>query len=388
MVNRIMSTIKRGSKFDRQTAPAHANNFSLIRLILAVLVLVSHAFELADGDRSREILTRLFGTISFGELAVDGFFVISGYLVTKSFLTADFRTYFMRRIIRIYPGFIVCFVVSIALCQLFSKPAVGLPFDLIVLNAIDAVFLLPPAVPGGYPHSHYPIANASIWTLAYEFRCYLILPCLALLGVFRSRKAVLIFTVCLLAAYLVYPEQYTNAPAVDALGAAKGSDTVLLRLLRYVDWFGVELPFFDIKFFTIFLVGSCFFLFEELISYRGRYAVIATLLLLVCLVAQRLADPAAAIFGGYMIFWFAFRVPPLSLSLWLNKTDLSYGTYLYGWPVQKVLMVFFAAINPYALLAFSLIADLAAAFVSWKVVEGPCLRLNAQFKAPSPATII
>jgi peptidoglycan/LPS O-acetylase OafA/YrhL len=64
----------------------HRNAFGFLRLLFASLVIVSHATELFDGNREREPLTRLFGTISFGDLAVDGFFIISGYLVVGSYL--------------------------------------------------------------------------------------------------------------------------------------------------------------------------------------------------------------------------------------------------------------------------------------------------------------
>ncbi len=50
------------------------NHFNFLRLMFASLVILPHAFELVDGDRSRELLTQLFGTLSFGELAVDGFY--------------------------------------------------------------------------------------------------------------------------------------------------------------------------------------------------------------------------------------------------------------------------------------------------------------------------
>lgn len=62
----------------------HDNNFGVLRLAFAFMVIVAHSFELIDGNRSREPLTRIFGTISFGELGVDGFFIVSGYLITQS----------------------------------------------------------------------------------------------------------------------------------------------------------------------------------------------------------------------------------------------------------------------------------------------------------------
>ncbi len=60
------------------------NNFNVMRLIFASLVLLSHSSELVDGDRHRELLTRVFGTISLGEVAVNGFFLLSGFLIIQS----------------------------------------------------------------------------------------------------------------------------------------------------------------------------------------------------------------------------------------------------------------------------------------------------------------
>lgn len=86
------------------------NNFGTLRLLLASLVIVSHTPEMLDGNRSRELLTMLFGTLSFGELAVDGFFIISGFLIAKSMiLGGSLKVFFVKRVARIVPGFMAAF---------------------------------------------------------------------------------------------------------------------------------------------------------------------------------------------------------------------------------------------------------------------------------------
>jgi peptidoglycan/LPS O-acetylase OafA/YrhL len=107
------------SQMSPSVKQTRANNFSVLRILFATLVILSHSTELIDGNRSSETLTRLFGTISFGVLAVDGFFIVSGYLITKSYLSSEPISYLVKRTLRIYPGFIVAFVVSIFLCKYF-----------------------------------------------------------------------------------------------------------------------------------------------------------------------------------------------------------------------------------------------------------------------------
>jgi peptidoglycan/LPS O-acetylase OafA/YrhL len=128
---------------------SRANNLGLVRLLFAALVVLSHAPELIDGNRSREPLTQVFGTLSLGELAVDGFFLVSGYLITRSYLnTRPFSAYLVKRAVRIYPGFLVASLVCIALVAPFAGG--DLSAASILQCGVRALLLLMPVVSGAF----------------------------------------------------------------------------------------------------------------------------------------------------------------------------------------------------------------------------------------------
>ena len=90
------------------------NNFDLLRLALAILVIFSHSYQLVTGGETAEPLhaaTR--GQLSSGLLAVGWFFAISGYLITQSWENSrTLWSYLKKRVYRIYPGFIVAMAVA------------------------------------------------------------------------------------------------------------------------------------------------------------------------------------------------------------------------------------------------------------------------------------
>ena len=154
----------------------HRNNFGFLRLLFATLVIISHSAELIDGNRSREPLTNLFGVLSFGELAVDAFFLISGYLVVQSFERSDSTlSYLMKRIRRIYPGFLVAYIA----CVFVVAPLVGndltiMSFGNLAHVIFDASTLHEPPRVFGFADLPYPSLNGSMWTIQVKFRCYLL----------------------------------------------------------------------------------------------------------------------------------------------------------------------------------------------------------------------
>lgn len=165
----------------------HENAFGFLRLLFASLVIVSHTPEMADGNPGRELLTQAFGTISFGEFAVDSFFIVSGYLITGSYLkNPDAWSYLKKRVLRIYPAFLVVSAISI-FC---IAPFVGADWATITSSLArhigDMIRLDPPFVEGAFKGTPYRSElNGAAWTIAYEFRCYILVLILGTCGIFN-----------------------------------------------------------------------------------------------------------------------------------------------------------------------------------------------------------
>jgi peptidoglycan/LPS O-acetylase OafA/YrhL len=330
------------------------NNFGFLRLLFAVLVIVSHSPELIDGDRRREILTRMFGTLSFGELAVDGFFLISGFLITKSFIESPgLSSYLCKRAIRIVPAYVVSFWI----CVLFVAPFAGCEKDVFAAHVLwqqlaHNLLLLPPEITGCFHSLRHASLNGSMWTIAYEFSCYLLTALLGLAGLYHSRKL----------------------PILGALVVL----FVLLHAFGYLDGFGVPgAAVFDsgktnTRFISVYLVGALFYLFGGKIRLTGSGALISLGLLLPALFLTELAETAVIVFGAYIMFWFALKAPIVRMGRF-TEVDISYGVYLYAWPIQSLLIRGHNEISPWMLCAVSTALAGCGGYWSWIVVEKPAL---------------
>jgi peptidoglycan/LPS O-acetylase OafA/YrhL len=335
------------------------NNINLFRLLFASMVVLSHSPELIDGNRSREILTNIFGTLSFGELGVDGFFIVSGYLVTQSFVNSSSSlNYLVKRIARIYPAFIVATLIT----YFVFGPIAQSPLDKLTAHdwtivSYYTLLLSQPIVPGfvGLPH---PLLNGAMWTIAFEFRCYLLILILGLLGVLRMRFLVLFVALLLLAmsALRIYP-----------------------AVAYHPEIFGV--PSLNIRFFGIFLAGASFYLFRDVIPYSASIAIAMLVALTGAMFIPFLAEAAVATLGGYLIFFAAFHLPTSRLAEMAIRYDVSYGLYLIAWPVQNSFIMYFPGISPWVLFVVSLTIATLYGFLSWILIEAPILN-NVRRPAP------
>ncbi len=334
------------------------NALGLLRLTFATLVIVSHTPEITDGDRSREPLSRIFGTISFGELAVDAFFVISGYLIVASYLhSPTIRNYLQKRLTRIYPGFVIASLVSL----LIVAPAVGASWAEIRadlprhLGKIAALQYL--EVPGTFQSLGHTEVNGAVWTIAYEFRCYLLVVMLGLIGALRRPGLIAIAAGVMMAVYVTIPS--------DQLRAV-GMNLPLSRV--WMGWLDTTL-----RLTSIFLFGSLFYLWRSHIALTGRGALIASAALIAALCWAPSAEAGVAIAGGYLIFAFAIWGRTAGLSGINNRNDISYGTYLYGWPIGAAVLWAFPSLPLPAAAIVTIGLALVAGWASWHAVEKPAI---------------
>jgi peptidoglycan/LPS O-acetylase OafA/YrhL len=337
----------------------HRNNVGLIRLVLASLVIIGHAPEMTDGNRHREPLTVLLGSLSLGELAVSGFFLLSGYLIAQSMMKTKSASYYLeRRVFRIYPAF----VVSYLLCVFMLGSIAGAhPWDFLPKTFARLLLLQDPMYyPGQFKGLHYPALNGSMWTIAYEFRCYLLV---AILGTYRllaNKRIVLGLTgICIF---------FSVCITFGTLGTTLDAPTTGVHGLYWL----IGAPSETIRLTAIFLVGVSFYICREALLplLDVRTALFGTVIV-VCLMYrnQHLATAAVAIFGSLPLFWLAFTAHLGVLQRINDKWDISYGTYLYGWPVAILILWLRPSISPWILATIALPVALLLGACSWWGVE-------------------
>jgi peptidoglycan/LPS O-acetylase OafA/YrhL len=357
---RKTETAANGATRQKQTKDRKAkltereNNFGLLRITFATLVILTHSFYFVDGNALREPLVRWFHTLEFGDVAVDGFFIISGYLVTKSFLRSRSNAeYIGKRVLRIYPGYIMACAVSVLIGINVGATLPHIDFTMIMVAYVQLLLMGGVHLDHTFSHSAYPGVNGSLWSISYEFRCYLLLIVLGMLGAFRNKRIIGLLTVCFL--FWVTMLDVTSTTGGNMMwGSLAG----------------------NVRTIALFLAGSSFFLFEDAIVYSRLYATASLAALLILLSYSNLATTALAVFGGYIVFWFALHGPTSSFSRATNQTDLSYGVYLYAWPIGELLVQFFRGLSPWLVFWFTVLIVYPVAFISWSLLEKPALGLK------------
>jgi peptidoglycan/LPS O-acetylase OafA/YrhL len=342
--------------FGSQIASRKSNNFNIIRLLLALMVIFSHSFPLAlgYGDGGNELLKSLTKRQeSLGAFAVDMFFFISGFLVTASWLRSkSMQDYLMKRVLRIYPGFIVAMVITsvlvLTVCPLFRKQVANSfsLYDWLVSLLQDLLFLTKSSIvdQGIFSGNPFPgMANQSLWTIPNEFSCYMIVLVIGLFCLFKRRF--LIF----LAALFVYGHY-----SISLFGGVSQSEECLIS----------------------FLTGVTVWLWRDKIPFSKLIACGCLIVLLVTSQFRPWLLVVIPVMGSYCVLWLAYA-PKLAFSRWADKTDLSYGTYLYAFPIQQMLAMNPALRHPWIIFILATPATLLVAWLSWNLIEKRFLAMKS-----------
>jgi peptidoglycan/LPS O-acetylase OafA/YrhL len=327
---------------------AHDNNFGALRLLLATLVIVGHSPPLALGYREGDTASTIVRSIAPHELAVNGFFLLSGYLITISVIRSrDIATYLSKRIGRIYPGFAVAYVVSLLLGLLAGGAfTASAPVEL-VRHGLAILRLAQPQMAGAYAGNPYQVLNGSLWTCSYEFACYLMVLLLQRIGLLARRNLVLGLVVVLV-----------------VLGT--------IADVSHIWW--LHKLHNPLRLSALFLTGGLFYLWRDHVHYRDRWGIAAAVGLALCLTSGWTRLAGAALFGGYLLFWSGFRPGSPRIRRIGQTTDISFGVYLYAWPIQNLLVWYNPGISPWAVCALAIPASAVAGYLSWTLVEKRFIR--------------
>lgn len=341
---------------------ARSNSIGFIRFVLAAMVLVGHSYLLGGfGDEVAWHWT--LGQENFGGIAVGGFFVLSGFLITRSYTTTTsvFR-FLWQRFLRIFPAFWVCLVVTaFVIGPLIWRTDHGgfsgyldisrdSPLDYVLRNARLTMrqynigdLLATAPVPRDL--------NGSLWTLIYELRCYLAVAALGVFGVFRRGRAMVVGLTAML-----WVLQIVHLAAPGGGGTLMPADLYLIRLS------------------FLFGLGACLFLYRDRVPMDDRAGVLATGLLLLSF-RYHVYFVIGQVALAYALLWAGWRLP----FRWFDRYgDFSYGLYLYAFPVQQLLAIYPQAVGHgqlwYVLVTFALVVPMSIA--SYYLVERPFLRLK------------
>ena len=357
-----------------QLAGTRRNNFDFLRFFFATLVVFSHSWPIFWGRNTLEPLSLVTdGRFTLGGLAVAGFFAISGFLVTQSWEhSGSAADYLKKRLLRIYPGWTAALLFCVFVVAPLSRPSHALLLrDPRTYTFLGQLFLQEHGfLPGVFPHNwQIGVPDGQTWTLRYELICYTLPLVLGLTGLLRRRLVVLALFVALLVVI--------NAQAFAAFPRPVPEPALPVPYFGRLD----PLPLFA----AYFLAGMLGYLYRDRIPH-------ARPLLLVCLMALVLTaftGPLAWLLfvtlptcGAYALFYIALS-PGIRMHDFGRHGDLSYGLYLYAWPVQMLIVQFFlysfSPLEHFAalgLFAAAWLLTLPLAALSWHFVEKPFLRLK------------
>jgi peptidoglycan/LPS O-acetylase OafA/YrhL len=328
------------------------NTLNALRLVLASGVVLFHSFEVTGQTLgwwpARQFMQSFW---------VDGFFAVSGFLIVRSWMRRpDVRGFLRARALRILPAFYVClFATAVVFAPVGAllagiNPMGIIPDALRYVGSNLGIYIVQTGIagtPARVPYAGY--WNVSLWTLFWEAACYVLVLIAGVTGLLRRSWTI-------------------PALAASAWLVALAGDMGLHHIAPIAQ---------AARFGLMFLMGAMLFKFARFVPASWASAGMSAA---VIIGSQLLPDYRliAAPFVAHLVMVIGSRVTAPRLRF---RNDLSYGTYIYGFPVQQLLVLAGAgAIGIPLFFAMSMVLTLCLAVLSWFFIERKALK----WKAPAP----
>jgi peptidoglycan/LPS O-acetylase OafA/YrhL len=347
-------------------------SFEFLRLVFALMVLISHLGSTSGlfKDWTLQMNNYLY---SIGNFAVFGFFFVSGYVITASWLSDPrLLPFLQKRILRIYPAYWICLLIGTFIIApfLYNNTTFQLQINYFIRN-ISAIFVTCNLTDFTVPGAKECI-NTPTWSLGFEILAYLGVAILGVLGLIKRKWFLILLYIGFLTLYYLR----VNYPVYDKLFANFGG-TWLQESFAFVVWF---------------LSGSLYYNFRDKIQLRYSYFILTIILTLGSIglgitrqfeMFYRFPQPffnfifdtfpfVGPITVGYIILFLANKLPTHSLK---NKIgDISYGVYIYGWLCERVLAYYNVQFISMPLYIYSVITfALICGILSYQFIERPIM---------------
>lgn len=338
------------------------NNFNLIRFIAASLVLFSHSFALTLGSGEAEPLRTTIG-MTWGLIAVDIFFITSGFLITSSYFSRNNLLAFVwARVLRIYPALIVAIIFCVFVVGVWfttnsmQEYLLNIQTYKYVARNTVLFFGVEHTLPGVFLDVPYKGAvNGSLWTLPYEVRMY----------------TILVFTFCSVSYIGKLIKFITIRNTILLI-------SVFSVLLKIVNHFQVILPVIFLHLFSMFFTGSAFFVWRDRVCLSSKLVLFGVPILLLSAINKDLFFTVYCLLLPYLIFYAAY-VPSGYVRKFNGYGDYSYGIYIYAFPVQQSAAAIYHNISVTTMIVVSFGVTLFLSMLSWHLIEKRFLKMKGAY---------
>jgi peptidoglycan/LPS O-acetylase OafA/YrhL len=335
--------------------PGHQNNFDVLRILAAALVILTHSWALTASE-GEPIQALSQDVLLGGALGVWIFFFISGYLVSESFQNRGLLAFIEARFLRIYPAFfasllfgvlIGAFVTTLPLAQYLTHEQT---LRYVVSSLLTEIQF---SLPGVFHELPVPDGiNGSLWSIPLELVMYLGVVIAGVLTLLRRPNIALLVLLTAIITLQAEPNRVLLIPRVTDLYMLPTVLCFLLGMLFYTNRTRIPLHGFGVIFIVATLIIS------GLYFPKGN--------ILVCFAI------------AYTTAWFAYH-PRIRIKIPKRIGDISYGLYVYAFPIQLTVIYLVPGIRPWPLLALAFTVTAGVAWISWHTIEKPALGLKGKF---------